>query len=357
MRAHDRAVARGSRFLIVRQVVSRSAIPGIAVAVAVLAAGLIAAFVIGRYPVSVVDVARLAWTRLNGLPSGVPPAVETVIFDIRGPRVLSAALVGAALAVAGTAFQGLFRNPLVSPDILGASSGAALGAVVGIYFSLGVLGIQILAFAGGLAAVAAVYAIGSALRSPDPMLVLVLTGVVVGALLGAGVGLVKYLADPYNQLPAMTFWLLGSLAATNVSDLLPLFGPIAAGTAILLVLRWRMNVLSLPDEEARALGLATGPLRIAVIAAASLVTAASVAAAGIIGWVGLVVPHLARFLVGPDFSRLLPTAALLGAGYLLLIDTLARTAAPIEIPLGILTAIIGTPFFIWLLASAHRSWS
>jgi iron complex transport system permease protein len=280
-----------------------------------------------------------------------------VIFEIRGPRVLAAALVGAALAVAGTAFQGLFRNPLVSPDILGASSGAALGAVIGIYFSLGVFGVEGLAFAGGLAAVAAVYGIGSALRSPDPVLVLVLTGVVVGALLGAGVGLVKYLADPYNQLPAMTFWLLGSLAATNVADLLPLFTPIAAGTIILLGLRWRMNALSLPDEEARALGLATGPVRIAVIAAASLVTAASVALAGIVGWVGLVVPHLARFLVGPDFARLLPTAAILGGGYLLLIDTLARAAAAVEIPLGILTAVIGTPFFIWLLTSAHKNWS
>jgi iron complex transport system permease protein len=338
-------------------VVARSAAPGIAVAVAVLALGLIAAFAVGRYPVGISDFGRLAWGQLTGTPSGVAPAIQTVIFEIRGPRVLAAVLVGAALAVAGTAFQGLFRNPLVSPDILGASSGAALGAVTGIYFSLGAFGVEGLAFAGGLAAVATVYGIGSALRSPDPVLVLVLTGVVVGALLGAGVGLVKYLADPYNQLPAMTFWLLGSLAATNVADLLPLFTPIAVGTLILLGLRWRMNALSLPDEEARALGLATGPVRIAVIAAASLVTAASVAVAGIIGWVGLVVPHLARFLVGPDFARLLPTAAILGGGYLLLIDTLARAAAAVEIPLGILTAVIGTPFFIWLLTSAHKSWS
>jgi iron complex transport system permease protein len=187
--------------------------------------------------------------------------------------------------------------------------------------------------------------------------VLVLAGIVVGALLGAGVGLVKYLADPYNQLPAMTFWLLGSLAATGVSDLAPLLGPVLLGTLVLLALRWRMNVMSLPDEEARALGVATGPLRIAIVAAATLVTSASVAAAGVIGWVGLVVPHLARTLVGPDFSRLLPTAAILGGGYLLLIDTIARTAAAIEIPLGILTAAIGTPFFIWLLSSVHKSWS
>ena len=283
--------------------------------------------------------------------------MENVIWQVRGPRVLAAALVGAALAVAGTAFQGLFRNPLVSPDILGASSGAALGAVLGIFFSLGIFAIQAFAFAGGLAAVAAVYPIGSAVRSRDPILVLVLTGVVIGSLLGAGVGLVKYLADPYNQLPAMTFWLLGSLAATSVADLVPLFGPVALGTAVLVALRWRMNVMSLPDEEARALGLPTGPLRIVIVAAATLVTSASVATAGIIGWVGLVVPHIARSLVGPDFARLLPAAALLGGGFLLVIDTLARTMAPIEIPLGILTALVGTPFFIWLLASVSRTWS
>ena len=284
-----------------------------------------------------------------------PAAVENVIWQVRGPRVLAAVLVGAALAVAGTAFQGLFRNPLVSPDILGASSGAALGAVLGIYlFARRVRRSRRFAFAGGLVAVAAVYLIGSAVRARDPILVLVLTGVVIGSLLGAGVGLMKYLADPYNQLPAMTFWLLGSLAATSVADLVPLFGPVALGTLVLLALRWRMNVMSLPDEEARALGVPTGPLRIAIVAAATLVTSASVATAGIIGWVGLVVPHLARSLVGPDFARLIPAAALLGGGFLLVIDTLARTMAPIEIPLGILTALIGTPFFIWLLASVSE---
>lgn len=335
----------------------RSALPGFAVATIVLIAGLMLAFTVGRYPVSIGDLLSVLTAKLTGGKADVPQAVESVILQVRGPRVLAAAMVGAALAVAGTAFQGLFRNPLVSPDILGASSGAALGAVIGIFFSLGVFAIQAFAFAGGLAAVAAVYAIGSAVRSRDPILVLVLTGVVVGALLGAGVGLVKYLADPYNQLPAMTFWLLGSLAAANVSDLLPLFGPVALGTLVLLALRWRMNAMSLPEEEARALGLATGPLRIAIVAAATLTTSASVATAGIIGWVGLVVPHLARSLVGPDFARLTPAAAILGGGYLLLIDTLARTMAEVEIPLGILTAVVGTPFFIWLLASMQRNWS
>jgi iron complex transport system permease protein len=336
---------------------TRRFLPGLIIALGVLALGLLVAFTVGRYPVTLAELTEVLVSRLTGRATTVAPAVENVVLLVRGPRVVAAVLVGGALAVAGTAFQGLFRNPLVSPDILGASSGAALGAVLGIYFSLGVIGIEGLAFAGGLVAVAAVYVIGSMLHSRDPILVLVLTGVVVGALLGAGVGLVKYLADPYNQLPAMTFWLLGSLAATTVSDLLPLTGPVAVGTIVLIALRWRLNVMSLPEDEARALGLATGPFRIAIVAAATLVTSASVATSGIIGWVGLVVPHLARALVGPDFPRLIPTAALLGGGYLLFIDTLARTAAPVEIPLGILTAVIGTPFFIWLLAGMQRTWS
>ncbi len=334
----------------------RSAAPGFALAIAILIAGVLLALTVGRYPVSPVEVANAVAAKLFGYRFEGSPAIESVLFQVRGPRIVAAVIVGAALAIAGTAFQGLFRNPLVSPDILCASSGAALGAVIGIFLSLGVVMIQVMAFLAGLVAVAAVYLIGSAIQSRDPVLVLVLTGVVIGSLFGAGVGMLKYLADPYNQLPAMTFWLLGSLSSITPLDLVPLLGPVAIGTCLLLALRGRMNVMSLPDEEARALGAATGPLRIAIIAAATLVTSASVATAGVIGWVGLIVPHMARALVGPDFSRLLPAAAVLGGGYLLLIDTLARTIAPVEIPLGILTALIGTPFFIWLLTSVHRSW-
>ena len=330
---------------------------GFVFALLALALALVAAFAIGRFPVAPLDILAILWSKLAGVPSGLPPAVEAVILQVRGPRVLAAVLVGAALAVAGASFQGLFRNPLVSPDILGASSGAALGAVLGIFLSLGIIGIQSLAFAGGLLAVALVYLIGAGLRTGDVLLALVLTGIVVGSLLGAGIGLLKYMADPYNQLPAMTFWLLGSLAGTDAGDLVPLGVPILLGTGMLIALRHTMNAMSLPEEEARALGIPTTALRITIVIAATLVTAASVAAAGIVGWVGLVVPHLARFLVGPGFGRLIPTAAILGGGYLLVIDTCARTLAPVEIPLGILTALIGTPFFIWLLKSAHRSWS
>jgi iron complex transport system permease protein len=336
---------------------ARSGATGFVVSLLILIAGLLLAFTAGRFPVSVGDLLESVGGRLTGHAPGVAPAVENVIWQVRGPRIVAACLVGAALAVAGAAFQGLFRNPLVSPDILGASSGAALGAVLGIYMSLGVLMIQVMAFAGGLLAVAAVYAVGGAVRARDPVLVLVLAGVVIGALLGAGVGLIKYLADPYNQLPAMTFWMLGSLAAIGPSDLVPLFGPVALGTLVLLALRWRMDVMSLADEEARALGAPTGVLRITIVAAATLVTSASVASAGVIGWVGLVVPHIARSLVGPDFGRLIPASALIGGGFLLLIDTLTRTVAAVEIPLGILTALVGTPFFIWLLTSVAKTWS
>jgi len=225
---------------------ARSALPGFAIAIAVLIAGLLLALTVGRYPISLGDLIAVLVAKLGGPRGDISPAVESVIWQVRGPRVMAAMLVGAALAVAGTAFQGLFRNPLVSPDILGASSGAALGAVLGIYLSLGVFAIQAIAFVGGLIAVGIVYVIGASVRSRDPILVLVLTGVVVGSLFGAGVGLVKYLADPYNQLPAMTFWLLGSLSATGVNDLLPLVGPVAIGAAVLIALRWRMNVMSLP---------------------------------------------------------------------------------------------------------------
>jgi iron complex transport system permease protein len=319
-------------------------------AAAVLLLLTVLAFAVGRYPVSVWELVSLIAGR------DVPANVEMVVLQVRGPRVLAALLVGAALAAAGTAYQGMFRNPLVSPDILGVSTGAALGAVLAIFLSLNVFLIQALAFAGGLAAVGTVYLVASRLRGHDPLLALVLTGVVIGSLLGSVIALLKYLADPYNQLPAITFWLLGSLASISPKDLF-VAAPLAlAGLAPMLLLRWRMNLLALPDDEARALGVDTFRLRTLIVACATLMTASVVAIGGIIGWVGLLVPHAARLLVGPDFGRLLPLAMLLGAGFMLAVDTLCRTIAPIEVPPGVLTALIGTPFFLWLFALARRSW-
>ena len=317
---------------------------------AVLLGFVALAFAVGRYPVTLSEL----FSVLSGQP--VATNVETVVLQVRGPRVLAALLIGAALAAAGTAYQGMFRNPLVSPDILGVSTGAALGAVLAIFLSFNVFLTQLLAFAGGLAAVGLVYGVGSRLRGHDPLLALVLTGVVIGTLLGSAIALLKYLADPYNQLPAITFWLLGSLASIAPKDLL-VAAPLAlAGLVPMLLLRWRMNLLALPDDEARALGVDTRRLRTLVVACATLMTASVVAISGIIGWVGLLIPHAARLVVGPDFGRLLPLAMLMGAAFMLAVDTLCRTLASIEVPPGVLTALIGTPFFLWLFALARRTW-
>lgn len=329
---------------------------GLAVSALTLGLLVLAAFAVGRYPVAPDDLIAIFWSKIAGHAHGLPDAVEAVVFRIRGPRILGAVLVGAALAAAGAAYQGLFRNPLVSPDIQGVSSGAALGAVLGIFLSLDAVSIQLLAFAFGLVAVGAVYFVANSVRGHDPVLVLVLAGVVLGALLGACVALLKVLADPYNQLPAITFWLLGSLAGATGGDVLGALPAVLLGLLPLFLLRWRMNLMALGDEEARALGVDVTRLRLAVIAAATLVTAAVVSIAGVVGWVGLLVPHFARMAVGPDFARLLPAAILMGAAYMLGVDTLARSMALIEVPLGVLTAFIGTPLFIWLLATARRSW-
>jgi iron complex transport system permease protein len=320
-----------------------------------LAALMLGASLIGAYPISLADMAAALGRRLGGAPG--QGQIDTVLFEVRLPRVLAAALVGAALAAAGAAYQTLFRNPLVSPDILGVSTGAGLGAVLGIFLSLPVAGIQLSAFAVGLATVGLVYAIASLVHGRDPILVLVLAGVVVGSLAGAAISLLKILADPYDQLPAIVFWLLGSLSAIRRAEVWAAVPLVLLGLVPLVFLRWRINVLSLGDEEAKALGVEAGPLRLAVVAAATLMTASVVAISGVIGWVGLVIPHIARMAVGPSFERLLPTAMLLGAGYLLAVDTLARSMARIEVPIGILTAMIGAPFFLYLLAKGREGWA
>ncbi len=322
----------------------------VAVLALALAAGALVALAIGPFRLTLAEVLAALTGRAGG-------TAEVVVWNIRLPRVLAAMLVGAALAAAGASYQVLFRNPLVSPDILGVSSGAALGAVCGIFLSLPVIAIQGFAFLGGLAAVGLVIFVAQAVRGVDQTLVLVLTGVVMGALAGAATSLLKVMADPYDQLPAITFWLLGSLASTTPADLGPVLPAVAAGLVPLILLRWRINLLSLGDDEARALGVDAPRLRLLVIAAATLITASVVAVAGVVGWVGLVIPHIARMLVGPSFATLLPVAAILGAGYLLLVDTLCRTLATIEIPLGILTAVLGAPFFLYLLARGRRGWT
>lgn len=285
------------------------------------------------------------------------PLLATVLWNVRLPRVLAAVVVGAGLAAAGATYQGLFRNPLVSPDLLGVAVGASLGAVLGIFLALPVLAIQLAAFAGGLAAVFIVISVGALVRERDPVLTLVLAGIAIQALIGAGISLIKVLADPYDQLPAITYWLLGSMTAITRFDVLSILPAVALGLVPLVLLRWRMNVMTLGDEEAKALGVDTLRIRIVLIAGATLVTGATVSVTGIIGWIGLVIPHIARMLVGPDFRRLLPAAMIFGAAYLLVVDMLARSIAAIEVPLGILTATVGAPFFLWLLIAGKRGWS
>lgn len=284
------------------------------------------------------------------------PLLATVLWNVRLPRVFAAIVVGAGLAAAGATYQGLFRNPLVSPDLLGVSVGASLGAVLGIFFSLPVVAIQLVAFAGGLVAVVLVMSVGALVRERDPMLTLVLAGIAIQALVGAGISLIKVLADPYDQLPAITYWLLGSMTAITRFDVLSILPAVVIGLAPLVLLRWRMNLLTLGEEEARTLGIDTTRTRFVLIGGATLVTAATVSVTGIIGWIGLVIPHIARMLVGPDFRRLLPAAMLFGAAYLLVVDMLARSIADIEVPLGILTATVGAPFFLWLLIAGRRGW-
>lgn len=323
-------------------------------ACALLLTVLVAAFALGKFPIAPADLLRALVARLTGTPSGLPAAVDTVVWHIRLPRVAAGLLVGAGLAAAGAAYQGMFRNPLVSPDILGVSAGAGLGAVLGIYLGLPLAVVQALAFVGGLLAVGTVLGVASLVRRHDPVLVLVLAGIAVSALLGAGIALLKLLADPTTQLPSITFWLMGGLNAVTPDDLMVTAPLMLLGLVPMALLRWRMNLLSLTDEEAQSLGISVVRLRLSLVAAATLTTAAAVSLTGIIGWVGLVVPHVARLLVGPNFARMLPASLLLGGGFLVATDTLARTVASIELPLGILTALVGAPFFLFLLARAGR---
>ncbi|MEK9721524.1 MAG: iron ABC transporter permease, partial [Quisquiliibacterium sp.] len=267
---------------------------------------------------------------------------------------LLGAMVGAALAAAGAAMQSVFRNPLAAPELLGVSAGAALGAVLAILLGWPTGGLQAAAFLGGLAAVALVWGLGRRLPLRDPMLSLVLAGIAIGSLLGALVSLVKMLLDPAGELPAITFWLLGSFASAQAGEIGWIAGALLLGALPLLVFRWQADALALSDDEVRSLGIRLARLRLGLVLGATLLAAVSVAAAGIIGWVGLVVPHVARLLVGPQFSRLMPVSALLGALLMVLIDALARSFSVAELPPGVLTALVGAPALFFLMARSRH---
>ena len=303
---------------------------------------------VGRFPVPFGDILSVAGKRILALPSEVPGPVESVIVDVRLPRIVAGLLVGAGLAVSGAAFQAIFRNPLVSSQILGVSSGAGFGAALAILLSESLLVVEVSSFALGLVAVVLTYLL-SRVRKRAPILFLVLSGIVVASLFSSLTSMVKYLADPMNKMPAITFWLLGSLNHVSVREL-RVVGPImVAAITVIWLLRWRINVLTMGEEEARAMGVHTERLKGIIIVCSTVVTAASVSLCGIIGWIGLVIPHIGRLLVGPDNRRLIPVSILVGGGFLVAVDTVARSAASAEIPIGVLTAIIGAPLFAILL--------
>lgn len=316
---------------------------------AVFLAVLLGSLLVGRYALSPGQLVHMLWTRITGGAADWPISDDKVVFAVRLPRVAAAALVGAALAVSGAAYQGMFRNPMVSPDILGASTGAGFGAAVAILLGAGYFGISAAAFCCGLLAVAAAWLV-SRLSKADQAVALILAGMMISSLFSAGTSFVKLVADTQQQLPAITYWLMGSLSSIKDKDVVFLAIPVALGMIPLFFLRWRMNLLTVGEEEAQSMGVNTRRLRGAVIVCATLLTSASVAVSGMIGWVGLVIPHFCRMLFGYDYRRLIPAGALFGAAFLLAVDDIARLVTTGELPLGILTAFVGAPLFLYLIA-------
>lgn len=321
--------------------------------------GLVLAFVLsftqGKYALSWNDTVGILSHYLFGTDATYPHSSETVFLQIRLPRLLSCVAVGAALSVAGAVYQGIFRNPMVSPDLLGASSGSAFGACCGILMGFSYVNMQLSAFALGLLAVALTMAVSKAVaRNEHSTMTLVLTGMVVSALFNAGVSITKTLATSDQQLGEITFWLLGSMTKTTLASLPMLLIPIAIGLVPILLLRYRLNVLAFGDEEARTLGVNVSVLRCVFILCSTLITSASVAACGMVGWVGLVIPHLMRMVVGPDYRLLVPASLCGGALFLLVVDNVSRIFFQVEVSIGILTALVGAPFFLILLARGKK---
>jgi iron complex transport system permease protein len=314
------------------------------------------ALFLGRYPLSPGEVVRILLSPLfPDLAVELPNVARQLVLRIRLPRALAALLIGASFGGTGTAFQAVFKNPLVDSNILGVTSGAGFGAALALLFLEDMWGVQLFAFLFGLLAVALAF-FGSRLYRAAPLLVLTLMGVLIGSLFGSLTALLKYLADPLDTLPAITFWLLGSLTGITWGKLTALSLITILGLLFLFLVRWRLNILSLGDEEARALGMNPTRMRIWIILCTTLMTAAAVSVSGVIGWVGLVIPHAGRLLVGTDHKRLMPASISLGASFLLLIDNIARTLLPGEIPLGVLTGLVGVPILILLLRRGRMGW-
>lgn len=309
---------------------------------------IIISFQLGRYPIPAKEVLGIALSKIYPIEQFWMDRVEMVLINIRLPRIILACLVGCCLSAAGAAYQGVFQNPMAAPDILGASAGAAFGAALAILNYGSSFMITVSAFFFSLLTVTLVYLISKKVKGKS-ILGLILSGIIVSSLFSAATSFIKLVADPTDQLPAITYWLMGSLAGAKISDIKFAIIPMAIGLVPLLLLRWRLNVLTMGDDEARTMGVNANQIRFIVIICATLTTAASVSVSGMIGWVGLVIPHLARRLVGNNYNHLMPASILFGAIFLLLVDDVARNLLTTEIPLGILTAFIGAPFFIYLI--------
>lgn len=317
---------------------------------------LILSLVLGRYQISALDVLRVLLSPIfPELSVDIPDIAKRLIFQIRLPRILGALIIGASFSGTGAAFQAIFKNPLVDSNILGVTSGAGFGAAIALLLMGSAWQVQLSAFVFGLLAVLMSF-FGSRLYKTTPLLVLTLMGILIGSLFNSLTSLLKYVADPLDTLPAITFWLLGSLTGITWQNITPLVVITVIGILFLYLIRWRLNILSLGDEEAKSLGVDPTKMKIFIILITTLMTASAVSISGVIGWVGLVIPHAGRMLVGPDHKYLLPVSMSLGAAFMMLIDNVARTLLPGEIPLGVLTGLIGVPILILLLRRNKPGW-
>lgn len=313
----------------------------------------IASLAIGRYAVPFAEAFKIILANFFSVTKTWTEISESVVMDLRLPRTIVAVLVGAALALSGGTYQSIFKNPMCSPDLLGVSSGACIGAAAAILADGGSLLIQVGAFIGGMTAVAITVTIPKLLRN-ESTVVLILTGVVVSGMMSSIMSILKFVADTDTKLAEITYWTMGSFATVTVEELLPVLPTIVIPTLLILLMRYRLNVLSLGDHEARSLGVNLKRTRGIFILCSTLISASCICLSGTIGWVGLIIPHTARMLVGSDNEKMLPVSMLFGAVFMLLIDILCRTITAAELKLGILTGIIGTPFFIFILFQQNR---
>lgn len=305
---------------------------------------------VGRYSISIKQFLHIIYSKIFSISDGSISSADSILFEVRLPRIIGAMLIGAALSISGAAYQGIFKNPMVSPDILGASSGAAFGSAIAILLSFNSLEVQLSSFVFGIIAVTLTYIINKFIGyKSSSTAVLILVGMVVSNFFSAFISLVKYSADADNKLPAITFWLLGGLTTISLDDIKIMLIVILIPIILLMLLRWRLNVLSFGDEEASALGINVHRTRAVVIICSTILTAVAVSFSGIIGWIGLIIPHISRMIAGPNHKHLLPTCLIIGSTFLLIVDDIARNIFVTEIPLGIITSLIGAPLFIYLI--------